>query len=37
MITSRGSPSVRQTFSRGGRYFVTDSEKSIDSSIIVPE
>ena len=31
MINSRGSPIVRHTFSRGGTYFVTDSEKSIEN------
>jgi hypothetical protein len=37
MISSRGSPIVRQTFSRFGTYFVTDSEKSSERPIIVPE
>src|SRR5262249_52842476 len=37
MINSLHSPIVRQTFSRGGMYFVTDSQKSIDKPIIVPE
>src|SRR5207245_4667467 len=35
IISNRGSPMVRHSFSRGGRYFVTDFEKSIDSPTVI--